>query len=339
MRHAATAILLCCVAGTLQAQFGESITVQRILVDVRVTDGQGEPIEGLTPEDFTITIARKPAVVESVTWFNDLATGPVDPSWMLQEDATPQRPPGRLFVLFIQTDFARVNSRVTGQMHFRRYAEEFVQALAPDDRVAVFSFDSHLKFRRDFTSDKNDVAEAIRESIRIDHPPPPPTVPRPSLASKLDREKMKRTTSSEAALLHIANALSLIGGPKTLVLIGWGLGERAGGSVQMKREWPAARRALDAARTSIFALDTSVADYHDLEIGMQAAAKETGGFYAKTHQFAEGAIERLQRTLSGHYEIEIRPAAALRVGTHDLEVRVKRRGATVLAPGSVIVRE
>ena len=106
----------------------------------------------------------------------------------------------------------------------------------------------------------------------------------------------------------------------------------------MKRDWKAARYALDAARVSIFALDTSYADYHDLELGLQAAAAETGGFYAKTHLFPGIAVERLQRTLSGHYELTLRAAESLRPDTHALDVRVKRRGARVLAPMSVVIR-
>jgi hypothetical protein len=119
-----------------------------------------------------------------------------------------------------------------------------------------------------------------------------------------------------------------------MLLIGWGLGERVGRAVVMKPKWPIARRALEASRVSIFALDTTYADYHDLEIGLGVAAKQTGGFYAKTHEFPQLAIDRLQRTLSGHYELELRRPNELKPGVHPVEVRVKARGATVLAPST-----
>ena len=106
----------------------------------------------------------------------------------------------------------------------------------------------------------------------------------------------------------------------------------------MKRDWAAARAALDAARVSLFALDTTDADYHDLEVGLIAAAEQTGGFYAKTHIFPQGVIDRLERTLSGHYELTLRATGELQPGTKNLTVRVKRRGATVLAPSSVWIR-
>jgi hypothetical protein len=149
---------------------------------------------------------------------------------------------------------------------------------------------------------------------------------------------MKRAVNSESALLLIANALIPIDGPKNLILIGWGLGERFGGMVMMKREWLPARRALDASRTTVFAFDTTYADGHDLEFGLRTAAKQTGGFYAKTNVFAKNGLERLQRTLTGRYELELRLPAALKAGTHTLTIRVRRRGAVILAPSSITAR-
>ncbi|HEV7765507.1 MAG TPA: hypothetical protein VGQ76_10940 [Thermoanaerobaculia bacterium] len=319
----------------LAQQFGESITVSRALVDVRVTNDRGEPVTGLMPDDFIVKMGRADVRVESATFVEEAAFAPLSPD---EPASTERSSQGRLFIVFVQTDFARNSSRVTGQMHFHGYAEKFIETLQSEDRVAVFSFDSHLKFRLDFTSDKEIVAETIRKSMLIDEPPPPPIVPSPSLASRLDRAAMKRVTSSEAALLLVGNALMPIDGPKNLLLLGWGLGERRGNVVAMRREWTAARRALDHARVTLFALDTSFADYHDLEFGLQTAAKETGGFYAKTHVFPEIAIERLERTLRGRYELELRLPDGTKPGQHDFSIRVKRRGSTVLAPSSVFVK-
>jgi VWFA-related protein len=338
---------------TAAAQFQESITVARILLDVRVTDADGNPIKGLAADDFTVKLGGKAAKVESVTWIADVLRedepGVESPglpagaesagSTSVEAGRLTASSPGRLFVVFVQTDFARNHERVTGQMHFERFAEEMIDGLQPEDRVAVFSFDSHLKFRLDFTSDKSSVQAAIRDSIQVNEPPPPPIVPNPSLARRLEAKAMLAAPDSETALILIANALRPIEGPKTLLLIGWGLGQRVGGMVEMKPKWLIARHALDASRVSIFALDTTFADYHDLEIGLQHAAKSTGGFYAKTHEFPRIAINRLQRTLTGHYELELRRPDELRPGTHGIDIRVKQRGAIVLAPSSWMDRD
>lgn len=338
------AMALCAV---LSAQLSETITVSRVVVDARVTRLHGEPITDLTAEDFVVTIAGKRAIVESVEWVPDVGNGVAEsprrrvvegqPGAILDDSTT--RRPGRLFVLFVQTDFGRDSWRTTGQMRFLQHADELLDTLSPEDRVAVFSFDSHLKFRLDFSSDRDAIRDALRQTIFIDRPPPPPVVPSPSLASRLDRDAMRRAAQSEQGILLIANALRSIPGPKTILLLGWGLGQLSpGGGVAMKRDWPAARAALDAARVSLFALDTTDADYHDLEVGLIAAAEQTGGFYAKTHVFPQGVIDRLQRTLSGHYELTLRATGELPPGTKNLSVRVKRRGATVLAPSSVWIR-
>lgn len=325
----------------LAAQLQETITVRRVLVDVRVTRFGGEPVTDLTADDFDVRIGGKRAVVESAEWIEDTRPGAA-----VDGDGTPEAsavarpdPRGRLLVLFVQTDFTRTPSRVSGQMKFLNYAEEIIDSLQPEDRMAVFSFDSHLKFRLDFTNDKAALREATRDTIWIDHPPLPAASPEPSLVSRLNADAMRRAAHSETAIQLVANALSPIEGPKSMLLLGWGLGELGPAGVKMKRQWKPARQALDAARVSIFALDTTSADYHDLEAGLQSAAAQTGGFYAKTHVFPRVALERLQRTLRGHYELSLRASDALVVGTRTLDVRVKRRGVQLLAPQSVIIRD
>lgn len=322
----------------LGAQVQETITVRRVLVDVRVTNGNGDPVTDLTAADFDVRMGGKRAVVESAEWVADVAAQPAVAAPAEAPRAGTRTASGRLLVLFVQTDFTRNPARTSGQMKFLNYAKELIDSLEPADRMAVFSFDSHLKFRSDFTNDKEVLHAAMRNTLWIDHPPPPPAVPEPSLAPRLDREAMRRAAHSETAIALIGNALAPIRGPKSMILLGWGLGELTPLGVKMKQEWKPARQALDFARVSIFALDTTYADYHDLEHGLQSAASQTGGFYAKTHVFPRLAVLRLQRTLSGHYELSLR-APDPKVGTRVLDVRVKRRGARVLAPHSVILRD
>lgn len=330
------AALLALLALPAVAQFRDTMTVARILVDVRITDYDGNAITDLNPEDFKVRVGGKKAEVLSATWIEDTSAAaaqtPDNPT--TRQPDNPPSPPGRLFIIFIQTDFGRANVRVAGQMHFLQYAEKTLEMLEPEDRVAVFSFDSHLKFRLDFTSDKERILDAMRESLRVDIPGPPPAVPSPSLAARLDRAAMKRAADSESALLLLGNALRAIPGPKSMLLMGWGLGELTRSGVRMRDKYTIARNALEASRVTIFALDTTYADYHSLEVGLRRAAADTGGFYAKAHDFPEQAITRLRRTLSGHYELELRRPDGVRLGTHKLDVRVARRGALVLAPSS-----
>jgi VWFA-related protein len=339
------ALIVLAIAGTIEAQqYQEKITVERILIDARVTDSHGNPITGLTTADFRVRIDGKPAKVESVDWIPETAAAreladidrpPAEVNTSLDVPA----PRGRLFIFFFQTDFARNQARVLGQMQILQRIDSFLDFLEPEDRVAVLSFDSHLKFRLDFTDNKPQIAAAMHDALMINDPNTPPIVPMPSLRSRLDPQAMMKATTSEEALLIIGNALLPIPGPKSLILFGWGLGRLSGGRVWMERPYPAARRALESARTSVFSLDFTQADAHTLAVGLGQVSGDTGGFYASTFRFPEIAIERLQKTLAGHYELEVRKPDTKVRGLHTIEVDVDRRGAEVMARSTYVDRD
>ncbi|HSP33676.1 MAG TPA: hypothetical protein VLU46_05110, partial [Thermoanaerobaculia bacterium] len=245
-------------------------------------------------------------------------------------------PKGRLFIYFIQTDFARNTSRVSGQMIWLHYAGEMIDNLEEGDRVCVFSFDSHLKFRLDFSDDKRQIRDAVEQSLLTDEPPPPPIVPNPSVAHHVNRDEMRKAASSDEAFILVANAVRNIPGPKSMILMGYGLGTRAGSSFVMHRKYPIARYALETARVTVFAIDTTEADYHDMEIGLKAAAADTGGMYQRAFRFPQMAVNMVEKALVGHYELEVRKPDVTKRGTHTIEVEVKRRGANVYARGSYV---
>ncbi len=321
----------------------EQITVERVLVDARVTDYSGDPLRDLTVADFEVKIDGKPATIESVEWIPETA-GARALAGLDEEEASSVQPGfgeevaprGRLFIYFVQTDFTREPVRIGGALNFLNHADQMIDDLEPSDRVAVFSFDSHLKFWLDFSDNKSDIKYAIRQAQTTAEPGTPRPVPNPSLARRMNREEMQQAASPDHGFILVANALRPIAGPKSMILFGWGLGIRSGGRVSMHKKYPIARYALETARVTVFALDMTIADYHDLEIGLGKAAADTGGFYAKTHIFPKSAVERLQRTLTGHYELEVRKPKTDKRGTHTIEVRVRKRGALVMARSSYV---
>jgi VWFA-related protein len=320
-------------------QLKEQITVERILIDARVVDTNGDMILGLKPADFVVRVDGKLAAVESVDWIPEtVAQREIaemqEPETSTQAPVT--APKGRFFIYFFQTDFARNAPRIGGQLSFLHYADEMIDDLEDGDRVCVFSFDSHLKFRLDFTDDKRQLKEAIREAVLINEPPKPPVVPNPSVARHLDPQQMKDCKSSDEAFVLVANAVRGIPGPKSMILFGWGLGRRSGGQVVMDRKYPIARYALETSRVTVFAIDTTQADYHDLEIGLQQAAYDTGGLYARAFRFPQLAVNQVQKALAGHYELEVRKPEIKGRGTHTIDVEVKRRGAAVLARSTYV---
>jgi len=305
----------------------EFITVERIVLDAYVTDAGGNPITDLRPSDFRIRIGGKEAVVESVEWID--ATAEPTPAQLENDSFEPQ---GRRIVVFFQTDFAR--ERIGGQMAIRSYAIDFLKGLTPYDRVAVVSYDSHLRLRQDFTNDIEKLERAIDESMKVGGAEDPGSKILPSLWSRIDRDEAKNAATPEKALFVIGNALNPIEGAKTVVLFGWGLGRFGAGGVHMIRDYTLAQRALERARASVFSLDISKADYHSLEVGLQKASADTGGFYVKTHNFPRLAINKLQRTISGRYEIVLHRPNIPR-GRHDVTANLRNnRRAEVMVRAS-----
>jgi VWFA-related protein len=320
-----------------QMKTSETITVERILVDARVTLGSGDPVLHLGPNDFKVRIDGKPARVESVEWIPETAVA----RELADIEKAPQREPvameipepqGRLIVIFFQTDFAREDVRIRGQMKILSFANDFIDALEPEDRVAVFSYDSHLKFRLDFTDKRETIKAVMREALMTNEPPFPQIVPSPSLARRLNPKEMKDASSPAKGLFLIGNALRPIPGPKSMVLFGWGLGRLAGDRIILGKDYLVAERALEGSRTTVFAIDLTQADSHSLAAGLAAPAEATGGFYAETFHFPYLAMDRLKKTLGGHYELEVRKPELKSIGLHEIDVQVVgHRGAEVMA--------
>jgi VWFA-related protein len=333
------------LAAAAHAQIQEQITVERILVDTRVTDDRGNPITGLTKADFRVRIDGKTAGVASAEWIAETAAARelanIDAAIAEVNTTLDQPAPhGRLLIFFYQTDFARNSSRVGGQMQTVVNADDWLDWLDSEDRVAVFSFDSHLKFGLDFTNNKNHIKDAMKQALLTDEPPPPRTVPMPALAKRLDANEMRKAASPEAALIIIANALRPIPGPKSIILFGWGLGRLTPTGVMMEQKYFPARQALESVRASVFSIDFTQADFHSLEVGLGKVAGDTGGFYAKTFHFPKIAVERLQKTLAGHYELEVRKPDTKIRGAHTIEVDVpSQRRASVLARSTYADRD
>lgn len=337
-RRVALPVLLLCVSAALAARqepaqrprFTERVEVGRVLIDARAVNGRGEPIRDLSPDDFRVRIDGEDVRVESALWVEG---GAVDregvplPSTGLHGAIAGPRP-GRLIVFLFQKDFER--SRLLGLMRMLIKARTFLDTFTPADRVAVVSFDSHLKIWADFTSDLERVTRIFERGILLERPGPVAELPEPSLVARLKPEKAKKAYSMEQALLDLADALEPLPGDKSLVLIGHGWGRMSGPYLYFDKEYGPAIESFQAGRVTVFALDTTIADYHTLEAGLMSVAEGTGGFFERTHLFPDRALDRLAGALAGHYVLFVdKPVAP--IGYHRIEVDLTRVKGTVMA--------
>jgi len=206
-----------------------------------------------------------------------------------------------------------------------------VERLGPTDLAAVASFDTHLKLWRDFTSDKEELLSALEHDVLFKERARYLGLgPEPSLVEYLGLEDSWNAASPETALRLIAEALRHVDGSKTLVFFGHGFGELSGSRVEYRSDYGPALQALLEAGVTVFTLDSTDADFHSLEIGLQKVAAETGGFYARTHEFAGAAVDRLEEALEGHYVLEVVHPGGPR-GLHEIDVGLVGRSGRVYA--------
>ena len=315
---------------------GETIDVSLATIVVRVVDTWGAPILDLKPEDFRVQAGRKEIPVAALDWVSSAAPPtPAAPPEAGKEEAPAPPPsaprPGRLVVFFVQADLTP--SRISGQLRLRLHTHDLLDTLPPADRVAVVSYDSHLKLWQDFTQDHEKVYAALDRAMLYSKETEIAPEGSESLAGHFDYEAARRAATPERALELTARALEPFPGEKTLIFLGWGLGRFDGGGVDMVPAYRPAVRALAAAHASVFVLDVTSADYHSLEVGLQNVAAATGGIYLKTFRLPGLAVRTLAKTISGYYVLTLDTAQLSGAkGPLQIELRDGRRGTVIARP-------
>ncbi len=320
-----------------QATFGERIEVRLATFVVRALDDYGDPILGLKPEDFRVTAGKREIPVSALDW-QGFAAPPTAPSasdhpalepW----PPVPPRPAareGRTLVFFVQADINAPN-RTKGHLRMLPLLDEVLATLTPADRVAVVSFDSHLKLWQDLTADHARVKDALWHAVRFGgRPPEALPADRSPFASRFARGEPEEVGTPEGAIRSTADALAALPGEKIVVYLGWGLGRLSGGAMSMTPEYGPAVAALERAHATVFVIDVDDSVYHDLEVGLRQVAADTGGTYEKTTYFPSQATRKLARAVTGYYLLSIDPDR-LPAGHSQVTIELRRRRGTVHA--------
>lgn len=332
----------------------DRLEVQRTLLEVRVVDGLGRPIEGLAAEDFVVRLGGRAARVEAVDrviaeGYDAPAPGATEPSSAGDDSAAPRGSASafapdvaerrQLVVLFFQTSL--LPSKAVGFLRLHRHLDEMLDRLPADVAAAVVAFDSHLKLHQDFTRDRAALRAAVERSFGFTPAafPAVPPEPAPSLARRIEERAAKRVARPEDALALVAEALAPLPGEKAMLYVGWGLGDIDEGGISVGRRYDDARAALVQARVPAFVLDVTDADAHGLEVTLMALADDTGGQFFRTHHFPGREVHRIERTLGGGRYLLLVEMPPLEPGWHVLRVdtRERWRYQKVLAPAGIQV--
>src|SRR5262245_47865680 len=197
-----------------EPRFGERVDVERVLLDVRVITGRGQPVRDLGPADFRLDVGGRTVPVESAQWVEGerpYAEGLAPAA--AEAAGIESAPEGRLIVFFFQKDVAA--ARTLGLLRMQREALKLAQQLEPQDRVAAVSFDSHFKVWLDFTTDRQALGRVLQHDLIFDFRSHPEQERDPSLLAHVDLEAARRATAPEKALLLLGEALRELPGSKS----------------------------------------------------------------------------------------------------------------------------
>ena len=134
-----------CGAGAASQQPQFKSSVELILVDVQVIDAQGRPLENLGPNDFDVRLNREPRNIASVQFVRSAALdtpagGQAASRGFTTADANGGfGAGGRDFIIAVDESSFRPSEAPAAI----RAAQGFVEHLAPDDRVGLFTYPAY----------------------------------------------------------------------------------------------------------------------------------------------------------------------------------------------------
>lgn len=330
--------------------FEEEIEVSEVLLDVLVTDRQGNVIVGLGPEDFVVRENGERVEIEDATFYSSSVPAESAAELAAKGIAVDRVAEDRYFILFFD-DVSKYQSAefnlMQQQMRAGRDAKDWVRrSLAPADWVAVAAFDRKLELHQDFTRDQDEIAAAIDRAVRGaegaqnwasrrgDLP-----ADAPSLADDLPsgEELLEATTRIYDALTLVARAADDVRGRKNLVYFGIGFGDidSFGQYREDQRYYPKMERALNDANVAIYPIDlTPQGVDHPFENALSQIASDTGGRHVPFFTSFTTPLESVAAESSGYYLLAYRarhPRGAsgfqeVEVETTDPQLRVRARG-------------
>src|SRR5271165_4437650 len=139
-------------------------TTRLVQVSVVVTDKKGEPVTGLTKDDFTVLDEANP---QQIAFFTEAAPPPASAA------ATPLLPknvftnrydlkgqdPGAVTIILFDAE----NTATEDQIYLKRQVMTLLRSLKSQDHVAIYGLTTQLLVLHDFTQDDSALVEAVEK--------------------------------------------------------------------------------------------------------------------------------------------------------------------------------
>lgn len=335
-------------APTAEAQFEEEVEVTEVLLDVVVTDDDGNVVLGLGPEDFVVREDGERVRVESATFYSSSRLAEDPQALAARGIDVDLEPRDRYFVLLFH-DAWNFTTMQVNMMHQQARAGRDTKAwvrkdLAPRDWVAVLSWDGSLALHQDFTQDRAEILDAVDQAASRkkgdgDWPSRRELSQGPSLADDLPpADQLRRITPTiYDAFAAIAHASRDVRGRKNLVYFGMGFGDLGprGQYKEDPRYFPEMVRRLNDANVAVYPIDLMPSEVeHPFEQALMQVAQLTGGITTPLASSFKTPLEKVSGDATGYYLLAYRATHGqdeagfqrVRVETNNPAFQVRSRG-------------
>jgi VWFA-related protein len=303
--------------------FGGTVNVDEVLLDVVVTDRDGNVILGLQPGDFDVKDAGKDVEVSTATFYSNRA--------FLESAALASRlgvdpdqvPVDRFFILFFHDLRSFFPDIVSSQLDALRWARRWVHSeLLPNDWVAVVSYDYELKIHQDFTTDNEAILRALDGVGRgidpgTNWPSRFAASDGPSLRQNLPRGEALRKSTKKiySALDVLADAAGYIMGRKNILMFSAGFGDPGDFSDQSdwgtyrpdERYYPGMMQSLNDANVAVYTISLLKGLQSEnqaqalLGNSLSLLADDTGGRYYMNFVNFRDPLRQVVQDNNGYY--------------------------------------
>lgn len=332
-------LFLVLLAFPMPAQFNETLEVRVLEIEATVVDRDQNTVEGLTRDDFAVTIDGKPA---DVTNFAAISRG------VLRDDDLSMPVPTRL-IIFIDDLSLHPEPKQRALRALLRYVDE---TMDPSTTASVYTWNGALTMRTTPTSRREILRSALTASAReipqgntIDAERRQVQTLRgyatyPSMAESFARSRSVDANRTIDALEEvIANAANAVEGRKLVLFISEGVPMQPGLELVATVPPAAVRRLLapelshqsrfgEVARAAqkagvVFSMiDPSHVTSSFEREGPASIAKATGGAVVANQNDLDRALALLDERLSTYYSLAVRPHAGAEANPR-IEVKVK----------------
>ncbi len=192
-----------------QSPYTFQVNTRVVLTDVTVTDGKGNPIQGLTRGDFELFDNGRPQKLSSFEEHTEQRTAPgeFEPAGarVFSNDFDVHPPPVVNILLIDTTTITLVD-----QMYLYEQLTQFVRDLPPGEPVAVFSRAGPVTVPlQSFTTNKQLLKTAIREAV--------PRIPIPDYWRRTGYDTLRQIASYVSQVPGRKNILWFSGGSNALL--------------------------------------------------------------------------------------------------------------------------